>query len=380
MDGMRGKGDKIKGEKESGDTAVIDILIIGIIAVAIILGWVAIHFASKEIMGIWIVIVGLLSFFIPLVLSFSKRLNLGTRLSKGEVRKSIVISFTVVYIILLVQSFVKTAALATNNATNNATINAITNAITNAATNANNATNAVTNVANNTFVIPSLNATTQAIPIEAIGNFTQNFLYVYIIIIGFYFGSRLCEHVKVFQVLKDVDPLDIAKKRYAMGDIDSTTFKGIKNDFGAEPVLKISDVNKDLIKIKHKGGEEIDLKKATMIIKAKDKKITIEPVAQADKKDVFKADEVMEINMTKVISQEKKDAITIGGESTGVTNNDIHAPDQWEESGGVEVLLFYTGERKITMIGEVKAKQSTEEASNTSAEGTAEQSRNNESE
>lgn len=71
-----------------------------------------------------------------------------------------------------------------------------------------------------------------------------------------------------------------------------------------------------------------------MIIKAKDKKITIEPVAQADKKDVFKADEVMEINMTKVISQEKKDAITIGGESTGVTNNDIHAPDQWEESGG----------------------------------------------
>jgi hypothetical protein len=181
-------------------------------------------------------------------------------------------------------------------------------------------------------------------------------------------------------VLKDVDPLDIAKKRYAMGDIDSTTFKGIKNDFGAEPVLKISDVNKDLIKIKHKGGEEIDLKKATMIIKAKDKKITIEPVAQADKKDVFKADEVMEINMTKVISQEKKDAITIGGESTGVTNNDIHAPDQWEESGGVEVLLFYTGERKITMIGEVKAKQSTEEASNTSAEGTAEQSRNNESE
>jgi hypothetical protein len=380
MDGMREKGDKIKGEKESGDTAVIDILIIGIIAVAIILGWVAIHFASKEIMGIWIVIVGLLSFFIPLVLSFSKRLNLGTRLSKGEVRKSIVISFTVVYIILLVQSFVKTAALATNNATNNATINAITNAITNAATNANNATNAVTNVANNTFVIPSLNATTQAIPIEAIGNFTQNFLYVYIIIIGFYFGSRLCEHVKVFQVLKDVDPLDIAKKRYAMGDIDSTTFKGIKNDFGAEPVLKISDVNKDLIKIKHKGGEEIDLKKATMIIKAKDKKITIEPVAQADKKDVFKADEVMEINMTKVISQEKKDAITIGGESTGVTNNDIHAPDQWEESGGVEVLLFYTGERKITMIGEVKAKQSTEEASNTSAEGTAEQSRNNESE
>lgn len=371
MEGKKEKGDKMKGEKEPGDTAVIVIFTV-ILAIIIILAL----FARKELMGNLIIIVGLLSFFIPLVLSFSKRLNLGTRLSKGEVRKSIVISFTVVYIILLVQSFVKTAELATNNATNNATINAITNAITNAAANATNATN----VTNNTFVIPSLNATTQAIPIEAIGNFTQNFLYVYIIIIGFYFGSRLCEHFKVFEALKDVDPLDIAKKRYAMGDIDSTTFNGIKNDFGAEPVLKILDANKDIIKIKHKVGEAIDLKKATMIIKAKDTKITIEPVAQADKKDVFKADEVMEINMTKVISQEKKDAITIGGESTGVTKDDIHVADQEGGSEVVEVLLFYTGERKITMTGQVKDKQSTGEASNTSAEGTAKQSSNNEGE
>lgn len=294
-----------------------------------------IDYVRSGIMGLWnvlannpIIAVGLLSFFIPLLLSFSKRLNLGTRLSRGEVRKSIVISFTVVYIILLVQSFVKTADLAASNATITATITA------------------ATNVTNNTFVIPSLNATTQAIPIEAIGNFTQNFLYVYIIIIGFYFGSRLCEHFKAFEALKDVDPLDIAKKRYAMGDIDSTTFNGIKNDFGAGPVLKISDVNKDIIKIKHKGGEEIDLKKATMIIQANDKKIAIDPVAHPGKKAVFKADDVMEINMTKVISPEKKDAITIGGESSGVTNSDILAPDQWEGSGVVEVLLFYTGERK----------------------------------
>ena len=288
----------------------------------------------------WIIIVGLLSFFIPLVLSFSKRLNLGTRLSKGEVRKSIVISFTVVYIILLVQSFEKTRELATSNVTINATVTAATN-----------------------------NATTQAIPIEAIGNFTQNFLYVYIIIIGFYFGSRLCEHFKVFEALKDVDPLDIAKKRYAMGDIDSTTFKGIKNDFGAEPVLEILDANKDIIKIKHKGGDAIDLKKATMIIKAKDKKITIEPVAQADEKDVFKADDVMEI--------ENGGPITIDGKSTGGA---VPPSDRWEENGKVEVSLFYTGERKITMTGEVKGKQSTGDASNTGADGTAEQSSNNESE
>jgi len=383
MKGEKEEGDKIKGEKESGvdlgkppktsaNTSEVynggrvtrsklkskfsgDTVVIVIIIISIILAILAIVFAPKEIRGIWIVIVGLLSFFIPLVLSFSKRLNLGTRLSKGEVRKSIVISFTVVYIILLVQSFVKTLELATNNAI----------------------TNAATNATNNTFVIPSLNATTQAIPIEAIGNFTQNFLYVYIIIIGFYFGSRLCELFKVFQVLKDVDPLDIAKKRYAMGDIDSTTFKGIKNDLGAEPVLKISDANKDIIKIEHGEGEAIDLKKTTMILKANDKKITIHTVAHPGKKAVFKAGDVMEINMTKVISPEKKDAITIGGKSTGVTKSDISVPDQWEGSGAVEVLLFYTGERKITMTGEVKGKESTGDASKTGADGTAEQSSDN---
>ena len=320
-------------------TAVIA-LIIGLIIGA--KGSIGGHICSawNEIGSYWIIIVGLLSFFIPLVLSFSKRLNLGTRLSKGEVRKSIVISFTVVYIILLVQSFEKTRELATSNVTINATVTAATN-----------------------------NATTQAIPIEAIGNFTQNFLYVYIIIIGFYFGSRLCEHFKVFQALKDVDPLDIAKKRYAMGDIDSTTFNGIKNDFEAEPVLKILEVNKDIIKIKHKGGEEIDLKNATMIIKANDKRITIHPVAPADKEVVFKAGDVMEI--------ENGGPIKIGDEPTGGA---VPPSNRWEENGTVEVSLFYTGERKIMMIGEVKGKQTTGEASNTGAEGTAEQSSNNESE
>ena len=37
--------------------------------------------AWNEIGSYWIIIVGLLSFFIPLVLSFSKRLNLGTSVS-----------------------------------------------------------------------------------------------------------------------------------------------------------------------------------------------------------------------------------------------------------------------------------------------------------
>ena len=51
-----------------------------------------------------ILIVGVVSFIIPLVLS-TTNFNLGTKLSKGEVRKSIVISFTIVYIMLLCLDF-----------------------------------------------------------------------------------------------------------------------------------------------------------------------------------------------------------------------------------------------------------------------------------
>lgn len=46
-------------------------------------------------------IVGVASFAIPIVLSFSDKYNLGTRLDNGELRKSIAISLTVIYIIML---------------------------------------------------------------------------------------------------------------------------------------------------------------------------------------------------------------------------------------------------------------------------------------
>ena len=44
-----------------------------------------------------------------------------------------------------------------------------------------------------------------------------------------YFGSRLCERIKMFKEFKD-SPLDIAKLRYAMGEIDSETFNKMKKD------------------------------------------------------------------------------------------------------------------------------------------------------
>jgi len=138
--------------------------------------------------------IGIISFVIPLWLSF--KWDLGTKLSKGEIRKSIVISFTIIYLILLLLSYDRTMDLAT---TNNTTFTIIT-------------------------LNATANATAQTVPIQAIGNFTQNFLYVYIVIIGFYFGSRLGEQVKMLKELSNLHSIDIVKRRYAMGEIDFKTF------------------------------------------------------------------------------------------------------------------------------------------------------------
>ena len=125
--------------------------------------------------------IGIASFIISLGLS-ATNFNLGVKLSKGEVRKSIVIAFTVVYIMLLCLSFDKTADLAT---ANNTTFNIVMHD-----------TAAFSSLNNNT----TLNAiATQTVPAQALENFTQNFLYVYILIIGFYFGSRLGERVMVLK-------------------------------------------------------------------------------------------------------------------------------------------------------------------------------------
>ena len=186
-------------------TAVFLSVVATLVVIAIAGGFIKIgigEYKTGTYKFLIIPIVGMVSFIIPLLLSFSPKYNLGTKLSKGEVRKSIVIALTVVYIILLSLSFDKTTHLATNNVTSN---------------------------------ITALNVTAQTVPIQAIGNFTQNFLYVYIVIIGFYFGSRLVERFKMFTEVKDLSPLDIAKRRYAMGEIDFETFDKMKHEVEVSP-------------------------------------------------------------------------------------------------------------------------------------------------
>ncbi len=123
---------------------------------------------------------------------------------------------------LLCLSFDKTTDLAT---ANNTTFNIVLHD-----------TAAFSTLNNNT----TFNAiATQTVPTQALENFTQNFLYVYILIIGFYFGSRLGERAMVLKYLKTLDSMDIAKRRYAMGEIDFGTFdkmrKGLKEDSEPAP-------------------------------------------------------------------------------------------------------------------------------------------------
>lgn len=101
----------------------------------------------------------------------------------------------------------------------------------------------------------------QGIPEKAVESIYINFLYVYILIIGFYFGSRVFEDfagVSMAKELKDVDPVDLLKKRYAAGDISKEDYEN-KIKILEEPVeLAFSfDKGKKTIRITNVSDKEI---------------------------------------------------------------------------------------------------------------------------
>jgi len=277
-------------------------------------------------------VVGIASFCIPLLLSFCDEYNLGTRLDNGEVRKSIAISFTVVYLIML-SLFFFSVTIAPHNSLPGADIPQIAAAST-MGENSSDALEKVPNAGKAAFVLPlffeatstmrsqggdttgfkpdgnpsdetasqtldktkstkgtgtdaeatessgnndSQEKQTEAtgennqqetgnsalmakIPDEALKDIFVNFLYVYIIIIGFYFGSRVFEDfagVKMAKELKDFDPVDLLRKRYVMGEISTSDYSKriaeIQRPFG----LEISfNVDKNLVRITNLGGQK----------------------------------------------------------------------------------------------------------------------------
>ena len=166
-----GKASKKSSNGNSTAKIVIAILLFVIVAEFVVF----IFYYFENLKFLIILVLGITSFVIPLFLSFSPQNNLGTKLSKGEVRKSIVISLTFMYIILLSLSFVGKIE----------------------------------------------DSTTEIM---------KNFLYVYVVIIGFYFGSRLGERIKMLKELKNLKALDILQKRYAMGEIDDEVFGNTKSE------------------------------------------------------------------------------------------------------------------------------------------------------
>ena len=348
-----------KGKTEKSDPAIIVSTIIFIFAaICIICIWIDPKWIDPKWIppdNLIIPIVGIVSFIIPLVLSFSSKYNLGTKLSKGEVRKSIVISFTVVYIILLSLSFFQSTYEPTININNSSKIIMyeelnITYEQLNIAPNSSKTTNVGQNNSTPNSSIETTNATTTfdistEVPNEAIGDFIHNFLYVYIIIIGFYFGSRMAEKIGVLKQL-GVNSLEIAQARYAMGDIDDETFKKIQIKLVTAPILRLkisatSDPKK--ITIKHERGNDIDLKNIRMIIKMNGKKTKVDTVARAGKEDVFEVTDNMVVHMEKIITP-ADDAITVNDNPTGVKKKDISVgikEEEWKKDKEVEVTLVY---------------------------------------
>lgn len=260
------------------------LLIILFILFVVMIGlYISVDFENPKL--IMLPIIGAASFAIPLLLSFDDKYNLGTRLDNGEVRKSIAISLTMVYIIMLCLFFANylpylgpqnnspnvTSSLGDKNNSSNGNVEDAANfglilpllvqpATAQSSTNEmeGSGTEAKGNAENNDppdEASPQEESTSGSedvddtpkndteeeaqsndlpeVPSEALTSIYKNFLYVYVIIIGFYFGSRVFEDfagVRMFKELKDFVPEDLLKKRYAMGEISQEDYKIRIND------------------------------------------------------------------------------------------------------------------------------------------------------
>jgi len=239
-------------------------------------------------------LIGIACLAIPLILSISADYNIGSKLDNGEIRKAIVISLTVVYIIFLAISFEKSIDDTEMNIqsydanftmkidkeinkemekkqTTSQTMNLrgkINSNIEDFATperltadfssnktevilisKENNSDNAGRNVP-----LPSSSANAssqQMIPEEVMATFTKNFLYVYILIILFYFGSRFVDEYRTSSTLEkylskgnqeklDIDGITAA--RFALGDIGAREYKETIDALGyrADKTIEVS--------------------------------------------------------------------------------------------------------------------------------------------
>lgn len=155
---------------------------------------------------------------------FAYNKDLGEKLDNGEVRKAIAITFTLIYVFLLVLYYYQIflpASTGSLSGTSNYTLNEPFNI---------SPQSVPTNFSNQNLLI-NLTAQTLDVPIVAITDIFKNFLYVYLVIIAFYFSSRSFEKYTEtgrIRELRQSNSMEIARTRLARGDIMEDEFNKIQ--------------------------------------------------------------------------------------------------------------------------------------------------------
>jgi hypothetical protein len=181
------------------------------------------------------ILLGIVSFIIPIILAFSKRFNLSARFGNGEIRKAIVISLTIVYIVLLSTYFFNVSLPIGEKL--NSSLGVISGS----------SLNASQTKTSGTGVEEKGNTTINMIPSEALKDITTNFFWVYAVIIIFYFGSRAWESVaetNMVKELKDINPQELLQRRYILGSISPENFKAADEDLSGDGVILLDAMPK----------------------------------------------------------------------------------------------------------------------------------------
>jgi hypothetical protein len=257
-------------------------------------------------------------------------------LDRKEIRRSIAITFTILYILLLTFYFreVEYATYATsavktfmNETVINVTANSSYSTIT---------------IINNTTNLTGNGLTGEGLTQH--NSLISAFTALYAVIIGFYFGSRAYEKIKE---LKDAD--EVLKIQYIMDEIGKDEFtekrgvlRGLKPNAQLVLLKPIISTEKK-ITIKHNGGDAIYLKDIMVIIKVKKLKTKFGLAPSDSEKDDFKVTEEMVIDM-----ETGKETITVDG--IDIKKNDLSddgVAEVWNLNEEVEVNVVYKPTNEI---------------------------------
>lgn len=245
-------------------------------------------------------------------------------LDRKEIRRSIAITFTILYILLLTFYFreVESATQATS-VLKTFVNETVTNVTTNSSFTTTTIINKTTNLTGNNLTGAGL---TQH------NSLMSAFTALYAVIIGFYFGSRAYEKIKE---LKDAE--EVLKIQYIADEIGEDEFtekRGVLR--GLKPNSQLEIEKDENITILHRGGDDIPIRDIRIIIMGKTGKLDLGP---SDKKKYFEVTDKM------VISTENgKIVVTI--KSTDYTK-EFPNREVWDANEAVKVYVVYRPTKEI---------------------------------